>query len=96
MCQLGELLKDSAALPVSHPKELVSINGMTSDSGSLPVERQHPLTGHGLSNSSSLLEGWFWWTLYSSLPVLEGWQAVVEILNSSVSLSIRQAVSVVT
>lgn len=49
MSQLGELLKDSAALP----KKLVSINGMTSDSGSLPVERQCPLTGHGLSNSNS-------------------------------------------
>lgn len=53
MSQLGELLKDSAALPVSHPKKLVSINGMTSDSRSLPVERQCPLTGHGLSNSNS-------------------------------------------
>lgn len=55
MSQLGELLKDSAALPVGHPKKLVSINGMTSASGSLPVERQCPLTGYGLSNSNSLV-----------------------------------------
>lgn len=42
MSQLGELLKDSAALPVGHPKKLVSINGMTSASGSLPVEAMSP------------------------------------------------------
>lgn len=52
MCQLGELCKDSAALPGNHPKKLVSVSGRTS--GSLPVERQCPLTGHGLSNSNSL------------------------------------------
>lgn len=53
MCQLGELPKDSAALPVNHPKKLVSVHGVTS--GSIPVERQCPLTGHGLSSSNS------WW-----------------------------------
>lgn len=51
MYQLGELLKDSAALPVNHPKKLVSGNGMAS--GSLTAERQCPLTGYGLSNSNS-------------------------------------------
>lgn len=42
MCQLGELLKDSAAVPVNHPKKVLSVNGVISDSGSLPVETTSP------------------------------------------------------